>query len=430
MTKMNFTRIFVAFLLTNLFAVPTAVAMDQRPTVLVASYEGAITPASSEWMISAIRRANQSKASALVIELDTPGGLLESTRILVREIMASPVPIILYVSPSGSRAASAGTFITMAGHIAAMAPGTRIGAAHPVEMGRETAGDMRSKIENDTVAFIKNIAASRNRNAEWAEFAVRKSSSATDQEALHLKVIDLVAKDLPNLLDEIDGRKVETASGPQILRTKNAEVKSYPLNLRVKVLRTISDPNIAYILMMIGFYGILYEIFHPGAVLPGVAGGICLILGLYAFQTLPVSTAGIALLVLALLLFIIESQVTNGLLGLGGVIALALGSLMLIPSEFPELQIHRELILGAVVTTSLFIFFVVWLLLKVKNRRAVTGIEGMIGKTAVAKTELDPKGQVACGGEIWTAESNEKILAGEEVEVISVQDLKLIVKKK
>lgn len=422
--------LYALLLFTFHFQLSTVLYASTRPVVIVASYDGAISPAATEWLISALRTANESQANALVIELDTPGGLLESTRLLVREIVASSVPVVVYVSPAGARAASAGTFITMAGHIAAMSPGTRIGAAHPVELGKEMKGDMRSKIENDTVAFIKSIAESKNRNVKWAEDAVRKSSSVTEYEALSLGVVDLVAKDLPSLLESIDGRKIVTTGGTKVLQTKDAEQKKYPMNFRVKILRILTDPNIAYILMMVGIYGILYEIMSPGAVFPGVAGSICLILGLYAMQTLPINYAGVALLVLAVLLFIIESQIASGLLGLGGVIALALGSLMLISGDFPYMQISRSLILSVIVTTGIFLFIVIGIMLKIRRRKPVSGTESMIGQIATAKTNLEPKGQVLLGGEIWNAESSEKILQGEEVEITAVDKLKLIVKKR
>lgn len=410
----------------------TPASAVKSPTVLLASYEGAISPAAVEWLISAINTAHKEQDHALIIELDTPGGLLESTRLLVKEIEASSVPVIVYVAPAGARAASAGTFITLAGHVSAMSPGTRIGAAHPVELGKETKGDLRAKIENDTVAFIKTIAESRKKNVQWAEDAVRKSSSSTEQEALALNVIDLIAEDLPRLLERLHDRKVKTAGGPKILKTKGAHVKEFPMNFRIKLLRTITDPNVSYILMMIGIYGILYEIINPGAIFPGVIGSICLILGLYSMQALPINYAGAALVALAVILFIIESQATSGLLGLGGIIALALGSLMLVPAEFPYMQVSRTLIFGMVALSAVFLLALISLLVKIRKRKPVSGTESMIGQIAVAKTDLDPAktGQVSFGGEIWNAESQEKILKGEEVIITAVEKLKLIIKRK
>jgi membrane-bound serine protease (ClpP class) len=425
--------IIFSFVGTAVSSSPAALASEPKPfTVLVASYEGAITPPAVEWMISAIHTAQKEQDQIVVIQLDTPGGLLESTRLLVKEIEASSVPVVVYISPAGARAASAGTFITLAAHVSAMSPGTRIGAAHPVELGKETKGDLRAKMENDTVAFIKTIATSRNKNIQWAEDAVRKSSSATEREALSLNVIDLIAKDLPRLLESLHERKVKTAGGTKTIKTKGASLKAFPMSLRIKFLRTLTDPNIAYILMMIGIYGILYEIINPGAVLPGVAGSICLIVGLYSMQTLPINYAGVALLVLAVILFIIESQATSGLLGLGGIIALGLGSLLLVPAEFPYMQISRTLIAGMVLLSAVLMLALISVLVKIRRRKPVSGAESMIGQTAVAKTDLEPSktGQVSFGGEIWNAESTEKILKGEPVEVIAVEKLKLIVKRK
>lgn len=401
-----------------------------RPVVLVASYDGAITPAAEEWLGSALRHAHEKNVNCLIIELDTPGGLLESTRILVKEINASSIPVVVYVSPSGARAASAGTFITMAAHIAGMSPQTRIGAAHPVELGKATEGDMRAKIENDTVAFIKTIAESRKRNIKWAEDAVRKSSSLTETEALQLGVIDLLAKDLAELVERINGKEVATSSGKKVLITQGALQESFPMSFRVKILKIITDPNIAYLLMMIGIYGILYELMNPGAVLPGVAGAISLLLGLYALQTLPISYAGAGLILLAVILFVIESQIPSGLAGLGGVIALALGSLMLIRVEFPYWQISRTLVFSVAIVTALLLFAFITLLLRIRKAKVVSGVEGMIGQTATAKTNLSPLGQVIYGGEIWNAESEEAISEGDEVEIVKVEKLKLIVKRK
>ena len=426
------SRWFLAAMLVPLCTLRTAAdAPTPAPVVLEVSYEGAIGPAAGEWLSSALKAAEESRAEALLIELDTPGGLLESTRLLVRDIAASPVPVIAYVAPSGARAASAGTFIVLACPVAAMAPGTRIGAAHPVELGRETQGDMRAKMENDAAAFIRGLAAERGRNAAWAEAAVRLSSSCTEQEALRLHVVDLVARDVPDLLAQADGRKVKTAAGERILHTRGAVVRKLELPFRVKFLRTITDPNIAYLLMMIGIYGILYEIIHPGVVLPGVLGGICLILGLYALQTLPVNAAGVALLLLAALLFAIETQVVSGVLAVGGVVSLILGSLLLIPREFPFFQVSRPLIFAVVLMTTVLFGAALAFLLRIRRARPVSGVEGMIGRTASAREALAPKGTVLFSGEIWQAEAaGEPIPPGAEVEVVAVEGLKLIVRRK
>lgn len=400
-------------------------------TVLVASYEGAIGPAAAEWIGDAIRRANAEQREALVLQLDTPGGLLESTRFIVRDIDGSSVPVIVYVAPSGARAASAGTFITLAAHVAAMGPGTRIGAAHPVELGKQSDPEMRAKMANDAAAFIRGIAESRGRNAAWAEAAVRSSSSSTEQEALAHKAIDLVAPDLDALMAQAHGRRVRTAKGVVRLQTAGARRVEQAMNWRVKALKTLTDPNIAYILLMIGIYGILYEIIHPGAVFPGVAGAISLIVGLYAMQTLPVNYAGVALLLLAVILFVAESVVPSGLLGLGGTVALAVGSLMLIRGDFPELQVARPLIWGCVAASAILVFAAVSLVAQARRRKPVSGVESMAGERGVAKSRMFPSGQVLVRGELWNArnESSEAIEPGEEIEVLSVDNLTLVVRR-
>src|SRR3990170_56476 len=293
-----------------------------RP-VLVIRVEGVIAPSSADYIISAIKRADRELAQALVIELDTPGGLDVSMRAIIKEIMASEVPIVVYVSPSGARAASAGTFMTLAAHVAAMAPGTNIGAAHPVNMGGQMDKEMNKKVTNDAAAYIRTIAERRGRNVQWAEDAVRKSVSATEKEALKLKVIDLVSEKLEDLLGAIDGLAVTTASGKVVLRTKGAEVKRIEMGLRDKVLKVISDPTIAYLLMMLGLAGLYFELSTPGAILPGILGGICLILAFYAFQTLPINYAGLLLIILAIVLFIAEVKViSHGVLTIGGIISM------------------------------------------------------------------------------------------------------------
>ena len=271
---------------------------------MVISVDGVINPVSAEFIQKSIRKANDKKYEALVIELDTPGGLDASMRNIVKEIIGSEVPVVVYVYPSGSRAASAGVFIALASNIAAMAPGTNIGAAHPVGIGGQMDKTMAEKATNDAVAYIKSLAEKRGRNAQWAEDAVRKSISSTETEALRLKVIDFVAKDLNSLLSDIDGRRVQTASGDRILSTKNAGVVHEEMGVRLKILSLISDPNVAYILMLLGFYGLFFELTNPGSLFPGVIGGICLILAFYSFQTLPVNYAGLLLIILAIILFL------------------------------------------------------------------------------------------------------------------------------
>src|SRR3972149_209306 len=316
-------RIALLILLTLLCPSPASLE-EPRREVLVITLSGVINPVASEYIGKSIKIANEKKVEVLVIELDTPGGLDTSMRNIVKDIIGSEVPVVVYVSPSGSRAASAGVFITLAAHIAAMAPGTNIGAAHPVGIGEKMDKVMAEKATNDAAAYIKSLAERNGRNAKWAADAVRKSISATEEEALKEGVIDLVSKDLNSLLSDIDGKKVRTVMGEKGLNTAKANIIREGMGLRHRILDLISDPNVAYILMLLGFYGLFFELTNPGAIFPGVLGGICLILAFYAFQTLPVNYAGLLLILLAIILFILESQIiSNGVLAIGGVIAMA-----------------------------------------------------------------------------------------------------------
>lgn len=394
------------------------------------TYEGIINPVAAEFITTAIHQASEDRAEALIIKLDTPGGLDTSMRLIIKEINASDIPIVVYVSPPGARAASAGVFITMAAHIAAMAPGTNIGAAHPVAMGGEMDKEMKEKVENDAAAYIKSIAEKRGRNAKWAEDAVRKSVSVPEKEAMTLKVVDLVAEDLPSLLKQIDGREVITGSGKHILKTKDAEVKEIPMGMRFKILNALSDPNIAYILMLLGIYGLIFELSNPGAIFPGVVGAICLILAFYAFQTLPINYAGLLLLLLGLILFIAEIKVPSyGLLTIGGVISMILGSLMLMRSDAPYFRISWAVIIPSVATTALFFMFVVGMAIRAQRSKPVTGAEGLVGTTVVAQTDIAPEGMVMLQGELWEAVSDEVIKQGETAVVKAVEGLKLVVKR-
>jgi membrane-bound serine protease (ClpP class) len=323
-------------------------------------------------------------------------------------------------------------FITLAAHRAAMAPGTNIGAAHPVALGGGPMDEeMKRKVENDAAAYIKSLAERRGRNAQWAEDAVRKSVSVTEREALGLRLIDAVAPDLPSLLDQLHGLEVVTAAGTRRLATKGAEVAEYPMGLRLRALSVLSDPNVAYILMLIGIYGLIFELSNPGAIFPGVVGGIALILAFYAFQTLPINYAGLLLIGLAVLFFLAEFAVPSyGLLTVGGVIALTLGSLMLVRGDLPGFGLSWSVVAPAVILTVLF--FGVMLRYAWRSQRAATttGVEGLIGATAVAKTALAPRGSVVLQGELWDATSAEAIAADEPVEVTAVEGLTLVVKRK
>lgn len=404
---------------------------SEPATVTVVMYDGVINPVAAEYLTQMIADAAKDHVQALVIQLDTPGGLDTSMRMIIKEMSASDVPVIVYVSPTGARAASAGVFITLAAHIAAMAPGTNIGAAHPVTMGGgEVDKEMKKKIENDTAAYIKSIAEKHGRNVQWAEEAVRQSVSVTETEALKLKIIDLIAPDLPSLLAAVDGRSVETASGSRILRTKSAVMKKVDMSGRLKILNALSDPNITYILMLLGVYGLLFELYNPGAILPGVVGAISLILAFYSFQTLPINYAGLLLILLAIVMFIAEIKVPSyGMLTVGGVISMILGSLMLFKTDIPSMQVSLWVILPTALVTAGFFAGVVGMAWKTRHQKSVSGIEGFIGLEGTARTEINPLGQILIQGEIWEAVSSEPIRKGETVEVTAIEGLKLHIKR-
>lgn len=407
-------------------------AWAEAATVEVAAYDGVINPVAAEYVAAALEAAGERGAEALILKLDTPGGLDASMRTIVKAVLASEVPVVVYIAPTGARAASAGVFITLAAHRAAMAPGTNIGAAHPVALGGGPMDEeMKRKVENDAAAYIKSLAERRGRNAQWAEDAVRKSVSATEREALGLKLIDAIAPDLPSLLDQLHGLEVVTTAGTRRLATKGAEVVEYPMGLRLRVLAALSDPNVAYILMLIGIYGLIFELSNPGAIFPGVVGGIALILAFYAFQTLPINYAGLLLIGLAVLFFLAELAVPSyGLLTVGGVTALTLGSLMLVRGDLPGFGLSWSVVAPAVILTALF--FGVMLRYAWRSQRAATttGVEGLIGAIAVAKTSIAPRGSVVLHGELWDATSAEAIAADEPVEVTAVEGLTLVVKRK
>jgi len=413
------------------FTLVTPAGWASPDEVYVARVEGIIAPSLAEFFVSAIRKAEDGGGHAIIFELDTPGGLDTSMRIIIKEILRSPAPVIIYVSPSGARAASAGAFITIAAHVAAMAPGTNIGAAHPVQMGGgEADEEMTRKIENDAAAYIRGLAERRGRNATWAEDAVRKSVSATATEALRLKIIDVVAENRADLLAKIDGRTVETGAGKITLKTKTAKIVEVEMGLRDKVLSVISNPTIAYILLILGMAGMYFELSTPGAILPGVLGGICLILAFYAFQTLPINYAGLLLIILGVILFIAEvTVVSHGILTIGGMTAMILGSLMLIDSPAPFLQISLSAILGVTAATTAFFVFAIGAVFRAHRRQPATGREGLVGQAGVARTRLNPDGLIFIRGEIWNATCVEGAEPGEQVQVTSVAGLKLKVKK-
>ena len=415
-------------LLTALFAAPLPVRAD--PFVLLATYDGVINPVSAEYLHDALASAQESGAQALIIRLNTPGGLDMSMRLIIKDITGATIPVVVYVSPSSGRAASAGVFITMAAHVAAMSPGTNIGAAHPVAMGGgEMDTAMKEKVENDSVAYIKSIAEQRGRNVAWAEDAVRKSASVTEREALKLKIVDLVVEDMPALLKQLDGRTIPLQSGPTVLHTAGAAVREFPMGLRLELLKTLSDPNIAYLLMTIGTVGIMAELYNPGAILPGIVGAISLILAFYSFQSLPVNYAGVLLFLLGIVFFILEATVTSyGLLAIGGVISMLLGSVMLIKTDVEFLQISWSVILPVVALAAAFSLFIVGMGMRAMRQRPVTGREEMVGLLGIVKTALTPHGQLAVHGELWEAVSEQPLQPGEEAEVVRMDGLRLYVK--
>jgi membrane-bound serine protease (ClpP class) len=408
----------------------TAPAPPERVVHLI-TIDAPITPTVAEHIIKSIDRAENAAAEALIIKLNTPGGLVDSTNNIVIRMMSSSVPLVVYISPSGGRAASAGVFITLAANIAAMAPTTHIGAASPVQMQGKMDETMEKKVMNDLAAMIRGIAEKRGRNAKWAEDAVRKAVSATETEALKLKVIDLIAPDVPALLMKIDGRTVATVLERKTLHTKGAKLVEVEMGLREKILGIISNPNIAYILMILGFYGLYFELSNPGAIFPGVAGAICLILAFYALQTLPINYAGLMLILLGIALFIMEAFITShGVLGVGGTIAMLLGSMMLIDSPIPAMRVSWAVIIPVVAASALLFIVTLTVAIRAHRSRVDTGREGLIGLVGEARTEVRDKGQVFVHGETWNAMSDEPIAKGEKITVLSVDGLRLKVKKK
>ena len=423
----------VLFILSifSLFAFVAAIPSQEKAPVFTIEVDGIINPATAKFIMDSIDQATKEGAQCLIIQLDTPGGLLESTRMIVKKMLTSNIPIVVYVAPSGARAASAGVFVTMAAHIAVMAPGTHIGAAHPVTLGGEGKENktMTEKIVNDTVAFIKNIAKTRGRNVDWAEKAVVKSVSITDEEAVNLNVVDFVSQDISSLLAKIDGKVVKFNDVTRTLHTKGVQPKPIQMSWRERLLDIISNPQIAYYLLMLGGMGIFFELSNPGAILPGVVGGIFLILAFYALQVLPVNYAGLALILFAIILFIAEIKVvSHGLLAVGGVISLFLGSLMLFQSPAEYMRLSLSVIIPAVLVTSAFFIFAATMAIRARLRKPTTGMEGLIGEVGIASTPIAPEGKVSIHGEFWNVVSDQNIEKGGKIQVIGVVNLKLKVK--
>ncbi|MGB8656847.1 MAG: nodulation protein NfeD [Candidatus Zixiibacteriota bacterium] len=423
-------KAFLICLILAFFLGAWSFCASKRHVNLV-TIDGVIGPISARIIDKAVDSSVEDSAEALVIELNTPGGLDESMRIITRKILNSDVPVIVYVSPSGSRAASAGVFVTLSAHIAAMTPGTNIGAAHPVSIGGQLDSTMSEKVANDAAAYIKSIASKRGRNEAWAEEAVRKSVSITETEALRLHVIDFVSVSLRELLDSCDGRKVALPSGEKALNTKNIEVHRAQISARDRILDVITNPTIAYILLTLGMWGLFFELSNPGAVFPGIVGGICLILAFFALQSLPINYAGLLLMILGLILFILEVKiVSHGALTIGGIISMVLGSLLLFESPVPYMRASLVVILTVVGATAAFFIFAMTMAIRAQRRKVTTGDKGLVGEVAVARTPLNLEGDVFIHGEIWKAEADQPIEKGEKVIVTGVEKLTLKVTKK
>ena len=412
----------VLLILCVFFVFDTARAA--KGDIYIVKVADAISPGTAEFIQNSIAKAEAEQAACLIIELDTPGGLAESMRLIVQDILGSSVPVVVYVSPPGARAASAGVMITMAADIAAMAPGTNIGAAHPVGAGgKDISGTMSEKVINDMVAQAKSVAEKRGRNAKWVEQAIRESVSVTETEALKENIIDLIAKDTDDLIRQLNGREIK---GKGVLKLDKAKKIFVEPSLRTKILRTISNPNIAYILLMIGFAGLYFELSHPGAIFPGVIGGIALILAFFALQTLPVNYAGILLIILAIIFFIMEMKISSyGLLSVAGIVSLLLGSLMMFKDTGPNMRLSLKVLLPTIILISGFFVFVAGLVFRAQMSKPRTGTKGLVGEIGVVKKALAPEGKVFVHGELWNAKAEKTIDENTKVRVVNVENLML-----
>jgi membrane-bound serine protease (ClpP class) len=401
-----------------------------QPVVLQIDLDGIVQPVSAEYVEHGIAEANRIHANAVLLELSTPGGLETSMRDIIRAIVNSRVPVITYVYPSGSRAASAGFFILLSGDLDIMAPGTNTGAAHPVMMsGADVGKTEAAKVENDAAAYIRTIAQHRGRNAELAEAGVRQSKSYTDQEAFNGHLIDSIASNPQEIFKEYDGKTIKRFNGSTTtLHLANARIQDYNMSSREHLLSQLADPNIAFILGAIGAILLYFEFTHPGLVLPGIAGAILIVLALLGFELLPINYVGVILLVLALVLFALEAHVTShGLLAAGGVAAMLFGSLILIKSPWPGAHIHLGVSLSVTLPLAVITVLLLRAAIMAKRQKAVTGAEGLLHAIGIARTDLLPVGKIAIHGEIWDARANDKILAGKPVRVCAVEGLTLVV---
>lgn len=427
--EINMKHVLRLVSLCGLLAVPSAASI-YRVTV-----DAPVHPISSEYIIRSIDRASQDGARLLIIVLNTPGGLDSAMREIITKILSSPVPVMTYVAPAGARAASAGFYIGIASDLFVMAPGTSTGAAHPVGIsitGQAMDKTMEEKVTHDAASYIKTLAEKRGRNISAAENAVRSSLSYTEKEALEKGLIDLVAGKDEDIISHFDGYLLKRFDGNTVeLKLHGEAIVDIPMTARQKFLLTISNPNLAYILLMIGLLGLYFEFAHPGAILPGVLGSISLLLAIFSFQILPINYVALILIVLAIGLFILEIKVQSfGILGIGGIIAMVIGSVMLINSPIPELQPSLKVVIPLAVGLSLIFLFLLFLVVRAHSRKSVTGKEGLIGEVGTAQTDLTPEGKVFVHGELWNAEAPETVLKGSKVKVVQVLDsLKIRVEK-
>jgi membrane-bound serine protease (ClpP class) len=399
------------------------------PRVIAVDVDAMVHPITAEIMGHALAQARSENASLVLVRLNTPGGLMDAMRATIEKILSSRIPVVTYVAPSGGRAASAGFFLLEAGDVAAMAPGTATGAAHPVLLGAEMDSVMKQKVENDAAAYLRSICSKRGRNSTLAETAVRESKSFTEREALDQHLVDLVAPDERQLLAALDGRVVARLDGSSVtLHTAGAQVEVYQKSLREKILSGVADPNIALVLLVIGALGIYVEFSSPGLIVPGVAGAILALLGLSAISVLPINWLGAALLLLAFTLFALEVKfVSHGILGAGGALAMVLGAVMLIDSPIPELRIQWATAIALALPFSAITVFLLTIAARARRNKVETGPEGMIGQTGAAVTELAPEGKVFVHGEYWDAVSLRPVAAGAPVRVTAIDKLKLTV---
>ncbi|MGI5837708.1 MAG: NfeD family protein [Chloroflexota bacterium] len=434
-SRLKFQFILQIIFLFVASAVHPLSSSAQGDHVALVQLKGVINPVAASYVERAINQAETDGANVVVIQMDTPGGLDTSMRAIIQRIIGSKVPVVVYVSPPGARAGSAGVYITYSAHIAAMAPNTNIGSAHPVAVGeggeQQMSETMQDKVTNDAVAYIKSLAQSRGRNVDWAEKAVRESVNVTAQEALELKVIDLVADDISSLLDQIHGREVQLSTGKTTLNTKDAPIVTIEMSPFESLLHAVSDPTIAYILLSLGTMGLIFELSNPGAILPGVVGGICLLFALFGLGTLPINLAGVLLIAFALILFVADIFApTHGILTAGGTISFILGSMMLINTQnAPFLSISMSAIVAVSLGLTAFFSFVVAAVVRSHRRHPTTGMESMLGQVGKAKTPLNPAGMVLIDGALWKAVSETGEVAQDElIEVTGARGLTLVVR--